>query len=97
MKPPFRTNDNETRQFPRKFPITDFNYHSIALSGYRGSCVRTGNPSFHTLSRDYFKTEAQQYFLAEAIVFGAIMVTAALPIVNGIRAVVDLVRAGGGI
>jgi hypothetical protein len=97
MKPTFQTNDNGTRKFSRKFPVTDFDYHSIALEGYRGSCVRTGNPSFHTLSRDYFKTEAQQYFLAEAIVFGAIMLTAALPIVNGIRAVLDLVRAGGGI
>jgi hypothetical protein len=97
MKPIFQTNDNETRKFSRKFPITDFDYHSIALDGYRGSCVRTGNPSFHTLSRDYFKTEAQQHFLAEAIVFGAIMAAAALPIVNGVHAVIDLVRAGGGI
>jgi hypothetical protein len=97
MKPKFQTNDNETREFSRKFPITDFNYHSVALHGNNGSCVRTKSPSFHTLSRDYFKTEAHQHFLAEAIVFGAIMAAAALPILNGIRAVIDLVHASGGI
>jgi hypothetical protein len=97
MKPTFQTNDDKTREGARKFPITDCNYHSVALGCYRGHCAKTVSPSFHSLSRDYFKTEARQYFLAETIVFAAIMATAVLPIVNGAEAVIDLVRTIGGI
>ncbi len=81
----------------RRFPVTDFNYQSIALDGQAGQCAKTESPSFHSISRDYFKGEAHQYFLAEAIVYGLIMLMAALPILNGAHAVADLVRVLGGI
>ena len=97
MKPTFQTNDDSMRECAHKFPITDFNYHSIALGKYRGRCAGVVSPPFHSLSRDYFKTEARQYSLAETIVFAAIMATAVLPILNGASAVMDLVRAIGGI
>ena len=94
MKPVFQNNDNETGKSARKFPITDFNYHSVVL-GYSGRCGRAVSPSFHTLSRDYFNTEAPRYFLAEAIVFSSIMAMAAFPILNGARAMFELVRVLG--
>jgi hypothetical protein len=97
MKPTFQTTDDSMRESAHKFPITDFNYHSVALGQYRGRCAGVVSPSFHTLSRDYFKTEARQYSLAETVVFAAIMATAVLPILNGASAVMDLVRAIGGI
>jgi len=85
------------RQWRGPDPITDCNYHSVAFGCYSGHCAKAVSPSFHSLSRDYFKTEARQYFLAETIVFAVIMAMAVLPIVNGAEAVIDLVRAIGGI
>jgi hypothetical protein len=89
MKPTFQTNGARTRECAHKVPITDFNYHSIVLSECSGRCAGVVTPSFHTLSRDYFKTEARQYSLAETVVFAAIMATAVLPILNGASAVMD--------
>jgi hypothetical protein len=96
MKPVFETNDNRTCKSTGKFPVTDFHYHSVVL-GYSGRCDRAVGPSFHTLSQDYFNTEARRYFLAEAILFGSMMVMAAFPILNGARAMIDLVRVIGGV
>jgi hypothetical protein len=97
MKPIFLINDSRTRESGRRFPIVEFNYHSIALGGYSGRCAKAAEPSFHTLSRDYFNTEARHYFLAEAIVFAGFMATVALPLLNGARAMFELVRVVGGI
>ncbi len=81
----------------RQFPVTDFNYHSAALGGQSGRCVRPVGPAFRNISREYFDTEAQHYFLAEAAVFAAIMVTAAWPLVNGAHAVLNLVGLFGAV
>ena len=97
MKPTFQINDKRTRESVRTFPITDFDYHSVTVGGYSGRCAKAVKPSFHTLSRDYFDTEARHYFLAEATVFAAIMATVALPILNGARATMELLRVIGGI
>lgn len=81
-----------------RLPLTDYNYHSsTALEGFSGPCAKTGEPAFYTLSRDYFKGEACNYFLAEAFVFTAIMLSIALPVLNGARAVFGLISAGSGI
>jgi hypothetical protein len=96
MKPLLHINDRRTDQSVRKSPIIDFNYHSVVL-GSTGRCAKVVRPSFHSLSRDYFNTEARRYFLAEAVVFGGIMAMALLPILNGARAMIDLVRVIGGI
>ena len=97
MKPNFHTaNQNQPeRASDRPFPVTDFNYHSVSLDGCNSHCARIVSPSFHSLSRDYLKTEANRNFLVETVVFGAIMATALLPIVNGIRAVIGLVGVNG--
>jgi hypothetical protein len=80
-----------------QFPVTDFNYHPNTLAGYNGHCAKTITPSFRSISRDYFNTEAQRYLLAEAFVFTAIMLTAALPLLNGARAVLNLVSTLTGV
>jgi hypothetical protein len=97
MKPIFQTNDSRTGESGRKFPVVEFNYHSIALGGHHGHCAKVVRPSFHSLSRDYFNTEARHYFLAEAIVFAGFMATVAFPILNGARAMMELIRTVGGI
>ena len=97
MKPLFEANHNGIRHGGRKLPLTDFNYHSLVLGGSSGCCRRAIRPSFHTLSQDYFNTEARRYSLAETIVFGSMMAMAAFPILSGVRAMIDLVRVLGGI
>lgn len=99
MKPTMQTIENEQseRASDRRFPVTDCNYQSVALGGYSGSCAKVKGPSFHSISSAYFKGEACNYFLAEALIFGAILATAALPLVNGAYAVLHLVRTIGGV
>jgi hypothetical protein len=99
MKPTMQITGNNQERFDRqtRFPLTDFNYHSVTLDGFNGRCASTGHPSFHTISRDYFKNEACQYFLAEAFVFSVIMLTAVVPMLNGARAVVGLMFGNGGV
>lgn len=98
MKPTTQTIEDEQRRNDRRpFPVTDFNYHTIALGGYSGRCARTSVPSFRQISRDYFAREDRHYFLAEAFVFSAIMLMAAVPLVNGAHAVVNLIRVLGGV
>jgi len=98
MKPTMQRIEKESgRKQSRPFPLTDYNYHSIALGGFSGRRTRTSGPSFRSISRDYLNTEDRRYFLAEAFVFSVFMATAALPLVNGAHAVLNLVRALGGI
>ena len=99
MKSTFTTKDNGERQpnSNRRYPVTDFNYHSVALDGCNGRAVRTVAPSFLNISRTYFKDEARQDFVGEAMFFVAIIATTALPMLNGVHAVLDLIRAFSGI
>jgi hypothetical protein len=98
MKPTMQNiTDGQARADRRQFPVTDFNYHAATLNGYNGRCAKPLDPSFRSISRDYFNVEAQRYFLAEALVFTAIMLTVTLPLVNGADAVLHLVRALGGV
>lgn len=97
MKPTAQTSgDERSRKNRRTFPVTDCNYHSIAVGGRGGQCARPLLPSLRDISREYFDTEANRDFLAEAFIFGAIMLTVAVPLVNGVQAIVHLVRASGG-
>jgi len=97
MKPTMQNIDNgRSRAEGRNFPVTDFNYHTVALGGFNGRCVGAEFHSFRSISRNYFDTEAQHHFLAEASVFASIMLTAAVPLVNGAHAILNLIRASGG-
>ena len=97
MKPTAQTSgDERSRTNRRAFPRTDYNYHSITLGGRSGQYARTLPPSLRDISREYFDTEANRDFLAEAFIFGAIMLTVAVPLVNGVQAILHLVRASGG-
>ena len=96
MKPILK-NENGSERFQSScFPITDYNYHSVALDGHNG-CSQKVSPSFLNISREYFKTEARQSFLAESAYFAAIVVTAAWPVAYGIYLVAHLMRMSGAI
>ena len=100
MKPTFeRTGKDElagAQHLSRRFPVVDCDYQAVTLEGYRGGCAKTRAPSFLNISNGYFKSEARQSFVTEALFFGLMVVTAAWPVVQSARAMTDLVRAFGG-
>ena len=96
MKPTVKTIDQSKKRDAfvprndRRFPVTDCNYHTVALGGYNGA--RSVTSSFRNISNDYFKSEARHDFLAEASFFAAIVLTAAVPLVSGAYALVQFIR-----
>lgn len=99
MKPTFEVvtksrRDNAAELRASRLPITDCNYHSVALDGFNGRCLKPV-PSFRNISRQYFKDEARHSFAGEAIFFALIVITAAIPVINGLNAAIDLVSAFG--
>jgi hypothetical protein len=92
MKPTFITTRNQKR-----FPKIDCNYRSATLSGYHGHCTKAAAPSFRNISLQYFQKEARHDFVGEAILFAILLVTAAVPVVSGAYAILELCRAFGGL
>src|SRR5437762_1059477 len=78
-----------------KFPFVDCNYHAVALPNYRGGCLRAKPLSFRNISGEYFRNEARNEFCMEALAFFAMVVTAAIPILNNMHALADFLRATG--
>jgi hypothetical protein len=72
----------------RRFPITDFNFQSMDISA--AHCADANCNSFR-VSREYFNNEAARDFLSESAVFAVMMLTAALPLLNGVFSIVDLI------
>jgi len=77
----------------RKFPFVEYNYQASSLEDLTGRCAKTSSKSLRDISRDYFDSEANYDFLSDAAVFGTLIVTAAVPIIAGLSAVVELCRA----
>ena len=90
MKPTTITNKNA-----RKFPFVDYHYQSATMGSFTGRCAKTSSKSksLRDISRDYFDNEANHDFLSDAAVFGTLIATAAVPIIAGLSAVVELCRA----
>lgn len=65
----------------------------MSLDDYRGRCVKTEAPGFWNISAQYFQNEARHDFIAEAVCFAVVIITAAIPLVSAANAVVELCRA----
>ena len=78
-----------------KFPSVDCRYQSVSLEEFNGGCAAGSTSTFWRFSRDYFNAEAKQDFAGETAVFATIMITAAVPLVSGALAVLQLCRAFG--
>ncbi len=96
MKPTIQIENESRLQKAKRLPAIDFNFQAIS-AGHSAGCASLRRPSFRNISRAYFDTEANNYFLVEAAVFAAIMLTAALPLINGASAVLNLIRSCAGI
>jgi len=93
MKPTIERFQSEDARGLR-FPITDCNYHAVALGGYSGRCAKVA-PSFLNISRDYFKTEARHQFVEEAVYFAMMIVTTGVALGTSAYAIIQLCRAFG--
>jgi len=76
----------------QKFPLVDFCYHAPMLNPSSAPRVKRSN-SLRDISHDYFDAEANREFTTEAAVFGTLIVMAIIPIVAGMSAVIQLLRA----
>jgi len=77
----------------RRSPITDYTYHSGAFQGSSAHYAPVHARSFWNITGDYFKREARYDFRSEAALFAIITVTAALPLIDNLRALIEFVRA----
>jgi len=79
----------------KRFPFTDYNYHCVTISGYRGRCAKSAPPSFRNISRQYFQKDARRDFVAEALFFAAIVATAAASLFSTASALSEFCRIVG--
>ena len=98
MKPTVEQNDLSKRADVAErnagaFPFIDCNYQTVALPSYRGCCLRAKFSSFRNISGEYFRNEARNEFRVEAVAFVAIIITAAIPILNNMHALADFLGA----
>ena len=87
--------DSRDSRTGRTFPLTDQNYQSSKLHGGCGTPVKFHHPAFFEISNEYFAEEAPRGSAMDAGVFAALMLTAMLPIANGIQAVATLIHSVG--
>ncbi len=101
MKPTPLTTSQDRRRHPfdhaarksRRSPITDFNYHSVAFGESSRRYSRNPQRSFWKIAGDYLKDEARHDFQSEGMLFAVITITAALPLINNMHALIEFVRA----
>jgi hypothetical protein len=77
----------------RRSPITDYSYQSGAFGESSGHFVHNSTRSFWNIAADYLKDEARHDFQSEATLFALICITAALPLINNVHALIEFVRA----
>jgi len=98
MKPTFPINETRTGRAPSAriaLPKTDQNFRADSLADFSGRCHGSPAPSFRRISNDYFNNEARGHFLSEAAMFALMVVTAAVPVIQGARGAVHLLRGFG--
>ena len=99
MKPiPLTIRDHSCRDLfagreRRRMPVTDYRYHSVAFEGFSGRYLRNPAQSFWNVAGNYLKNEARHDFWSEAALFAVITVTAALPLMNNLHALIEFMRA----
>lgn len=76
----------------RTFPQTAHSYQGSELLGGCGTPATFHRPAFFEISNRYFAVEAARSFAVDAGVFGALILTALLPIVNSVQAVATLLH-----
>ena len=73
--------------------MTDYSYQAVALGGSSGRYSRYPSRSFWKIADGYLKDEARHDFQSEGMLFAVIAITAALPLINNVHALIEFVRA----
>jgi hypothetical protein len=73
--------------------MTDYSYQAVALGGSGGRYTRYPSRSFWKIAGDYLKDEARHDFQSEGTLFAIITITAALPLINNVHALIGFMRA----
>lgn len=100
MKPTFptlirscsRESFDGRKSISRRFPVTDYNYHSVALEGSSAPYLHARARSFWNITGDYYKSEARHDFWGEASLWAVLALTAFLPLISHAHAVMEFVR-----
>ena len=87
MKPTIQFNTRRGLRLPK----TDYAYQAPSVMG--GRCYGSPQPSFRSISKDYFNYEARQNFATDAALFSVIVMTAAVSLISSVAGMVHLVRA----
>jgi hypothetical protein len=102
MKSTIQINEKSRRSFGEtdsrervSFPKTDYSYQGASMEHRGGRRFGSHEPSFRSISQDYFKYEAPHTFVGEVALFSMIVITAAVPILASVGAVLHLVRSFG--
>jgi hypothetical protein len=101
MKPTMQFNEKsrqslgETDSRRASFPKTDYGYQSSSMANVGGNRFGSRQPSFRSISQDYFNYEAPPTFVREVALFTVIVMTAAVPVIASVGAILNLVRTFG--
>lgn len=91
-----RRNLRDERTARRSFPQIDHSYQSGTLQGACAAPAKfSRGSSFFRISNQYFAEEAPRNSLVDTGVFAALILSALLPIVNGVEAVAALIHTVG--
>jgi hypothetical protein len=102
MKPTIQFNEKSRRDLCDRdsrrgsaLPKTDYSFQSASVANGGGRRFDSRQPSFRSISQDYFKYEAPPTFVGEVALFSVIVMTAAVPIMASVGAIIHLVRSFG--
>jgi hypothetical protein len=88
-----RDSFNPAARKRNQMPMTDYRYQAVALGGSSGRYTRYPSRSFWKIAGDYLKDEARHDFQSEGMLFAVITITAALPLISNVHALIEFVRA----
>ena len=74
-------------------PITDYSYRSGGFEDSSAHYMSARVRPFWKTAAEYFKHEAAHDFRSEAALFAIITITAALPLINNLHALIEFARA----
>jgi hypothetical protein len=102
MKPTNHVNEKNRRtqgenDSPRRvtFPKTDYSYQATSIAAIGARRFGSRQPSFRSISQDYFKYEAPNSFVGEIALFTVIVMIAGAAVMTSVGAIFHMARAFG--
>lgn len=89
MKPTIQMNEGRGIHMPK----THYSYQTASMPSRGGRGNDSRRASIRAISCEYFKNEARSTFATEAAFFSVIVMTAAVPLINTLTAMVHLARS----